>query len=44
MWKAEISLITGLPLNEWLWLGAVLIVIVLSIYVIGQFLKIVRRD
>ncbi len=44
MWKTEISLINGLPLNEWLWLGAVLIVTLLSIYVVGQFIKIAWRD
>ena len=44
MWKAEIALFNGLPLNEWLWLIAVLIITLLSIYVVGQFLKIVRRD
>ena len=43
MWKAEIGLFNGLPLNEWLWLSAVLIITLLSIYVVGQFVKIVRR-
>jgi hypothetical protein len=43
MWKAEIALFDGLPLNEWLWLGAVLSVIVLAIYLIGQLVKIKWR-
>jgi hypothetical protein len=43
MWKAEIALFDGLPLNEWLWVGGVLTVIVLAIYLIGQLVKIRRR-
>ncbi len=42
MWR-EIALFNGLPLNEWLWLGAVLIVTLLSIYVVTEFIGIVRR-
>lgn len=43
MWKAEIALFDGLPLNEWLWLAGLGIVIVLLIYVVNEFLDILWR-
>jgi len=45
MWgKAEISIINGLPLNEWLWLAALLIISLVALYTIGQTVKIMWRD
>jgi len=44
MWNQEVSIISGLPLNEWLWLAGFGVVLLLALYVVGQFLKIVWRD
>jgi len=43
MWNQEVSIISGLPLNEWLWLAGLGVVIVLLIYVVNEFLDILWR-
>lgn len=44
MWGVpEISLISGLPLNEWLWLAALGVVIIILIVAINELLDILWR-
>ena len=44
MWgKSEMGLISGLPLNEWLWLAGLGVVIIILIIAMNEFLDILWR-